>query len=271
MPPITGKIEGLRPKTGPGADPGNFPSTPPAFSCFLAPTSKALNRGKRVRVLVVEDDADIAGLVVRDLRAAGYTVDAVDLAESGLNAALDVAYSTIIVDLRLPDRDGLELVRDLRGRGVTAPILILTGRRKVADRVAGLEAGADDYLVKPFAMAELRARLSALQRRPGTLVPDAATYIDIAFDREGVEASVAGQPLKLSRQEARLLRLLVERGGHLLSKRHIEETLYGFGEEVASNSVEVHIHKLRQALRLAGSAVAIETRRGVGYRLERKP
>jgi two-component system response regulator QseB len=223
-----------------------------------------------VRILVVEDDADISGLVARDLRAVGYTVDAVDLAESGLNAALDTDYSTIIVDLRLPDRDGLDLVRDLRGRGVVAPVLILTGRRKVADRVAGLEAGADDYLVKPFALAELRARLSALQRRPGSRQSGQPTFLDIAFDREGMEASVAGQPLRLSRQEARLLRLLVERGGHIVSKRRIEETLYGFGEEVSSNSVEVHIHKLRHALRQADSAVVIETRRGVGYRLEKR-
>jgi DNA-binding response OmpR family regulator len=223
-----------------------------------------------VRILVVEDDADISGLVSRDLRAAGYTVDAVDLAESGLHAALDVDYSTIIVDLRLPDRDGLELVRDLRGHGVTAPVLILTGRRKVADRVAGLEAGADDYLVKPFALAELRARLSALQRRPSSRQSGNPAFVDITFDREGMEASVADHPLRLSRQEVRLLRLLVERGGHVVSKRHIEETLYGFGEEVSSNSVEVHIHKLRHALRHAESAVVIETRRGVGYRLEKR-
>ncbi len=224
-----------------------------------------------MRILVVEDDTDISGLVARDLRAVGYTVDTVDLAESGLNAALDTDYSSIIVDLRLPDRDGLDLVRDLRRRGVVAPVLILTGRRKVADRVAGLEAGADDYLVKPFALAELRARLSALQRRPGSRHSGQPAFIDIAFDREGMEASVAGQPLRLSRQEVRLLRLLVERGGHVVSKRRIEETLYGFGEEVSSNSVEVHVHKLRHALRQAESAVVIETRRGVGYMLEKRP
>jgi DNA-binding response OmpR family regulator len=226
--------------------------------------------GDVVRILVVEDDADIANLVHRDLRGAGYTVDAVGLAESGLHAAMDVEYSAIIVDLRLPDRDGLQLVRDLRERGVAAPILILTGRRKVADRVAGLDAGADDYLVKPFALAELRARLSALLRRPGKLQSGSPAYGDVSFDRERVEASVAGRPLHLSRQELRVLRLLVERGGHVISKRYIEETLYGFGEEVASNSVEVHIHKLRHALRQANSGTMIETQRGVGYRLEKR-
>jgi DNA-binding response OmpR family regulator len=223
-----------------------------------------------MRILVVEDDAEIAGLIARDLRGIGYTVDSVDLAESGRNAALDVAYTAIVVDLRLPDRDGLELVRELRARGVQAPILILTGRRRVADRVAGLEAGADDYLVKPFALAELRARLAALQRRPSAVTTGAPAFADIAFDREGVEVSVGGRPLRLSRQEVRLLRLLVERGGHVLPKSVIEETLYGFGEEVASNSVEVHIHRLRQALRQAGSAVVIETRRGIGYRLDKQ-
>ena len=222
-----------------------------------------------VRVLVVEDDADISNLVFRDLRAAGYTVDAVGLAESGLHAALDVEYSAIIIDLRLPDRDGLQLVRDLRERGVVAPILILTGRRKIADRVAGLDAGADDYLVKPFALAELRARLSALLRRPGNLQSGVLAFGDVSYDREGVEASVAGRPLHLSRQEVRVLRLLVERGGHVISKRYLEETLYGFGEEVASNSIEVHIHRIRHALREAGSAAMIQTQRGVGYRLEK--
>jgi DNA-binding response OmpR family regulator len=223
-----------------------------------------------MRVLVIDDDHALASLVAGDLRAAGYTVDAVDLAESGLNAAIDVGYSVIIVDLRLPDRDGLDLVRNMRGHGLRTPILILTGRRRVADRVAGLEAGADDYLVKPFALAELRARLAALRRRPETMVPNIPTFADIVFDHNGIEATVAGRPMRLSRQETRLLRLLVERGGHVLSKQHIEETLYGFGEEVSSNSIEVHVHNLRQALQRAGAEATIETRRGVGYRLGKR-
>jgi DNA-binding response OmpR family regulator len=223
-----------------------------------------------MRVLVIEDDQTLSNLVARDLHAAGYTVDVVDLAESGLHAAIDVVYSAIIVDLRLPDRDGLELIREMRARGVRAPILILTGRRRVPDRVAGLAAGADDYLVKPFALAELRARLAALGRRPAMMTAAAPSFADIVFDAQGTEATVTGRPLSLSRQEARLLRLLVDRGGHVISKRLIEENLYGFGEEVASNAVEVHIHKLRNALRRAGSSAVIATRRGVGYCLEGK-
>lgn len=246
---------------------------PHPIALLLSSNAQARNSrpGDAMRVLVIEDDRNLSDLVARDLRAVGYTVDAVDLAESGLHAAIDVAYSAIIVDLRLPDRDGLELVREMRAKGVRAPILILTGRRRVADRVAGLEAGADDYLVKPFALAELRARLSALGRRPVTLTSAAPSFADIAFDARGMEATVMGRPLSLSRQELRLLRLLVDRGGHVISKRLIEESLYGFGEEVASNAIEVHIHKLRRALRQAGSKAAIETRRGVGYRLEGKP
>ena len=223
-----------------------------------------------MRVLLIEDDAEISSLVVRDLRSTGYTVDAVDQGETGLHAALDTEYAVIVVDLRLPDRDGLEVVRDLRTRGIQSPILILTGRRRVADRVAGLKAGADDYLVKPFAMAELRARLGALQRRPGKHAGKPPAFMDVTFDDEGVEALIAGRPLDLTRQELRLLRLLVERGGHIVSKRLIEETLYGFDEEVASNSIEVHIHKLRRALQGTASAAIIETRRGVGYRLSKK-
>ena len=223
-----------------------------------------------MRVLLIEDDAEISSLVVRDLHAVGYTVDAVDQGEAGLHAALDTDYAAIVVDLRLPDRDGLDVVRDLRGRGIEAPILILTSRRRVADRVAGLKAGADDYLVKPFAMAEFRARLAALHRRSGRRPAKPPAFADVTFDDEGVEALVAGKPLDLARQELRLLRLLVERGGHIVSKRRIEETLYGFEEEVASNTVEVHIHKLRRALQATGCATSIETRRGVGYRLVAK-
>jgi len=222
-----------------------------------------------MRVLLIEDDAEISSLVVRDLRGAGYTVDAVDQGWAGLHAALGTEYAVIVVDLRLPDRDGLDVVRDLRGRGIQSPILILTGRRRVADRVAGLKAGADDYLIKPFALAELRARVGALQRRSGKRAEPPA-FVDVAFDEEGAEALVSGRPLDLTRQELRLLRLLVERGGHIVSKRLIEETLYGFDEEVASNSIEVHIHKLRRALQGTGSAAIIETRRGVGYRLVKK-
>jgi DNA-binding response OmpR family regulator len=223
-----------------------------------------------MRLLVVEDDADIAALIARDLHGAGYTVDRVGLAEAGLNAALDVDYAAIVVDLRLPDGDGLDLVRRLRALGQQAPILILTAKRRVADRVAGLKAGADDYLVKPFAPAELRARLVALQRRARAQAPAALDFADIAIDPDGVEVTVASRPVILARQELRLLRLLVERGGHMVSKRLIEETLYGFDEDVASNAVEVHIHKLRRALGEAGSVATIETRRGLGYRLERK-
>lgn len=223
-----------------------------------------------MRVLLIEDDAEISSLVVRDLHGAGYTVDAVAQGEAGLHAALDTDYAVILLDLRLPDRDGLDVVRELRGHGVQSPILILTGRRRVADRVAGLKAGADDYLVKPFALAELRARLNALQRRPHNRAAKPPSFADLTFDEEGVEALVGGRPLDLARQELRLLRLLVERGGHIVSKRLIEEVLYGFDEEVASNSVEVHIHKLRRALQAKDAATVIETRRGVGYRLTKK-
>jgi DNA-binding response OmpR family regulator len=215
-----------------------------------------------MRLLIVEDDGDIAALVTRDLRSAGYTIDAVATAEHGLNAALDVAYAAIIIDLRLPDRDGMELVRDLRARAVQAPILILTGRRAIVDRVAGLGAGADDYLTKPFAMAELRARIQALLRRPSVPLAARIAFGDIAIDPAVREATVSGQPMPLSRQALNLLELLVQRGGHVTPKRVIE---------VSSNSVEVHIHHLRQALRNAGAEAGIETWRGVGYRLAKRP
>ena len=144
---------------------------------------------------------------------------------------------------------------------------MLTGRGKVEDRVSGLASGADDYLVKPFAVPELRARVAALLRRPSRIKRSRLAVANIVVDRNSLEAVIDGSSLPLALKQFQLLELLVRRKNHMTPKRMIEEALYGFNDEVSGNAIEAHIYKLRQALRAAGAAVRIETRRGIGYRL----
>jgi DNA-binding response OmpR family regulator len=221
----------------------------------------------RARVLVVEDDVSIAALLCRELKGLGHTVDSVGLAEDALLAARANDYALIMVDLGLPDGDGLDLVREMRRRSLDAPILMLTARRRVEDRVVGLSSGADDYLVKPFAIPELRARVAALLRRPSRLRPARIAVANVIVDDDALEAMVDGVSLALPRKQLQLLALLVRRKNHMTPKRLIEEALYGFDDEVSANSIEAQVSKLRRALGAAGAKVALETRRGIGYRL----
>lgn len=221
----------------------------------------------QARILVVDDDRNLADLVGRELQALGYTVDLIGLAEDALTAARAIDYALMIVDLGLPDRDGMDLVREIRSRAIEAPILMLTARGKVEDRVSGLACGADDYLVKPFAVPELRARVSALLRRPSRLKVSRISVGNVVVDRDSLEAAVDGTTLPLALKQFQLLDLLVRRKNHMTPKRMIEEALYGFDDEVSANSIEAQISKLRRALRDAGAGVSLETRRGIGYRL----
>jgi len=219
------------------------------------------------RILVVEDDDNIAALLGRELRGLGHTVDLVRYAEDALFAARGNDYALMIVDLGLPDGDGLDLVRELRRRTIEAPILMLTARRRVEDRVIGLTSGADDYLVKPFAVPEVRARVSALLRRPSRLRGRRIVVANMVVDSDSLEAVVDGVCLALPRKQFQLLELLARRKNHMTPRRMIEETLYGFDDDVTANSIEAQISKLRRSLRAAGAGVSLETRRGIGYRL----
>jgi DNA-binding response OmpR family regulator len=221
----------------------------------------------QARILVVEDDDNIAALLARELRGLGHTVDLVRYAEDALFAARANDYALMLVDLGLPDGDGLDLVRELRRRSVEAPILMLTARRRVEDRVIGLTSGADDYLVKPFAVPEVRARVSALLRRPSRLRGHRISIANMVVDSDALEAVVDGVSLALPRKQFQLLELLTRRKNHMTPKRMIEETLYGFDDDVTANSIEAQISKLRRALKAAGAGVSLETRRGIGYRL----
>ena len=221
----------------------------------------------QTRILVVEDDRDIAGLVGRELRALGLTVDVIGFAEDALLASRDTDYALMVVDLGLPDRDGMDLVRELRKRSIATPILMMTARGKIEDKVSGLSCGADDYLVKPFAVPELRARVTALLRRPSSLKDRRLSVANIIVDRDALEAIVDGASLPLTRKQFQLLELLARRKNHMTPKRMIEETLYGYNDEVSGNAIEALVYKLRQTLRSVGAEAEVETRRGIGYRL----
>lgn len=220
-----------------------------------------------MRLLVVEDNRRLAALMAKGCGKAGFSVDICgDLGSA--RAALDtVRYDAVILDLSLPDGDGLELLATLRGAGNDLPVLVLTARDRLEDRVAGLDTGADDYLLKPFAMEELVARLRALLRRPGKALGRQLTAGNVAFDTVAREVSVAGAPATFSRRETDLLEILLRRQGRVVPKEAIEENLYAFGDEVSSNSIEVAVHRLRKRMADAGANIEIHTLRGIGYLL----
>ena len=216
-----------------------------------------------MRILLVEDDPMIGKTLYAALQQDGYAVDWVkdgQAARVALDTA-DDAYALVLLDLGLPKKSGLELLRDLRRAGNKVRVLIVTARDAVTDRVAGLDAGADDYLVKPFSLDELAARMRAVLRRDVARGDNVLTNGDIALDPAARTVTRDGAAVDLSPREFALLAALLERPGTALSKTQLEERLYGWGDEVESNAIEVHVHNLRRKL----GADAIRTVRGVGY------
>ncbi len=220
-----------------------------------------------MRLLLVEDNRRLAETTKEGLEKESFTVDWFDTAGES-EAALDtVSYDAIVLDLGLPDGDGLDLLKQLRGNGASTPVLILTARDGVEDRVKGLDGGADDYLLKPFAMEELIARIRALLRRPGGALGLTLTAGNVCFDTAAREVRVDDVAITVSRREMGVLEQLMRRNGRVVPKDVLEDKLYGFGEEVTSNSVEVHISRLRKRLAKANADIAVHTLRGVGYLL----
>ena len=214
-----------------------------------------------MRLLLVEDDPMIGASVQRGLKQEGYTVDWV---RDGAAAELAVAngvHELILLDLGLPRKSGLELLAGLRRKGVAVPVLVITARDSVADRVKGLDAGADDYLVKPFDLDELSARVRALMRRQGGRATPVIEIGALALDPAAHTVTLDSAPVALSKREFSLLHALMKQPGVPLSRAQIEESLYGWEEEIESNAVEVYIHSLRRKL----GAEWIRNVRGVGY------
>jgi DNA-binding response OmpR family regulator len=223
-----------------------------------------------MRLLVVEDEARIAEALRVALSRAGFAVDAVATVADA-RAALPLApYDAVILDLGLPDGDGLDLLTEHRQAGSRVPVLVLTARDAVEARVAGLDAGADDYLIKPFAMAELIARTKALLRRPGQALGTVLEAGNIIFDTIGRDVRVEAVMLALPRQELAILEHLMRRLGRVVPKNVLEEKLYGIDEELGSNAIPVHVHHLRRKLAEAQATAEIHTVRGIGYVLADK-
>jgi two-component system response regulator QseB len=214
-----------------------------------------------MRVLLVEDDVMIGASLQQGLRDDGYAVDWVKDGRAAEVALADPAHQLVLLDLGLPHKDGLTLLRALRKRGSRVPVLVLTARDAIEDRVQGLDAGADDYLVKPFSLAELAARLRALLRRDAGRADPLVRVGSLTLDPSTREVTRDGKPVTLSAREYALLEALVARPGAVLSRTQLEEKLYGWGQEVESNTVEVYIHALRRKL----GQDFIKNVRGVGY------
>jgi len=224
-----------------------------------------------VRALLVEDDATIADFVARGLREAGFAVDAEADGDAGLNAALHYPYDVAIVDLMLPKRDGLALIDELRRRGVTTPVLILSAKRTVDDRVHGLQAGGDDYLTKPFAFAELLARVQALVRR-ATRAPESTTLVvdDLVLDMLSRRVTRAGAALDLRPREFALLEYLMRNVDRVVSKTMILSHVWEYTFDPQTNIVDVLVSRLREKIDRPFEKKMLQTVRGVGYVLRKE-
>jgi two-component system OmpR family response regulator len=220
-----------------------------------------------MRVLVVEDEVKMAGLLRRGLTEEGYAVDIAANGADGLWAGTENDYDVIVLDLMLPDMTGLDVCRDLRARGRWAPVLMLTARDAVPDRVAGLDAGADDYLIKPFAFSELFARLRALVRRGPSERPPELVVGDLTLDPAARLVKRTGSRVDLTAKEFALLEYLMQHAGEVLTRTRILEHVWDFAYEGDSNVVDVYIRYLRDKVDRPFGRHSIETVRGAGYRL----
>ncbi len=218
-----------------------------------------------MRLLLTEDDPRLSELLAQGLRRAGWAVDVVQGVEDALAALYAVQYQALVLDLGLPDGDGMDVLRRLRRTDPYLPVLILTARGRLSDRVHGLNAGADDYLIKPFAMEELVARLAAALRRAGAPAVATLRLGQVALEPASRTFAVAGEVQPLPRREMMVLEMLLRARHRFVAKGALEEALGSFDNEVGRNVVEVYISRLRR--RLMGSGAAIRTERGLGYRL----
>ncbi|WNS42378.1 response regulator transcription factor [Paenibacillus sp. MMS20-IR301] len=222
-----------------------------------------------MRILIVEDEQHLAEALTQILKKHNYSVDAVHDGRSGLDFAQSGIYDLLLLDIMMPEMDGITVLKTLRKEGISTPVIMLTAKGEITDMVTGLDYGADDYIAKPFASEELLARIRAALRRKGEVIPDdALKFGDIELNTANPKLTVKGKEMKLNLKETELLELLILRKQAVTSKEQIIEKLWGFDSEAEHNNVEVYISFLRKKLTFLNSGVRISTIRGVGYVLE---
>lgn len=221
-----------------------------------------------MRILLVEDEPELGTALASRLANDGFIVDHFTTLRTAVEAVLGAEYRAVLLDRRLPDGDGLSLLPILRTRPSRPPVIVLSALDDIPDRVAGLEAGAEDYLIKPFAFEELVARLRVMLRRSGS--SDAVPCISVGrleYDLGSRETKVAGRPLPLPRRELAILDALARRAGRVVMREHLQDQVYGFDDDISSNALEAHVSRLRKRLADAGAGVVLHGVRGVGYML----
>ena len=220
-----------------------------------------------MRLLIVEDDRELSEALIAAFARISVHCDHAGTAADAEALIGSMAYTLVVLDLGLPDDDGLALLRRLRSAGETVPVIILTARGDSQTRIAGLRGGADDFMVKPFLFDELHARVEAVLRRQGRYVENQMTFGSLVFDVGSREATIEGVRLSLSAREADMLEPLLRRSGHVVPKRFLEDQLFGSSETFGSNAIEVYVHRLRRKIETTASGLSIVTVRGVGYML----
>lgn len=221
-----------------------------------------------MKILVVEDEEALAEALSEILKRNKYSVDAVYDGESGLDYALTGIYDCILLDIMLPKMNGLDMLKILRKKHISTPVLLLTAKSDTEDKINGLDSGADDFLTKPFVSGELLARVRALTRRKGEVITDAFTYGDIALNKSTFSLSCEGQFVKLSLKEYQIMEMMIANPKQLISKERFIEKIWGYESDAEYNNVEVYISFLRKKLHAIGSTVTIKAARGIGYFLE---
>ncbi|QCI69088.1 response regulator transcription factor [Phreatobacter stygius] len=224
-----------------------------------------------MRVLLVDDQPEMASALGAALKRYDMIVDHVATLTDAHEAIASCAYGAILLDRQLPDGEGLTLIPALRAKGIAVPIIVLTARGDLADRIAGLDKGADDYLAKPFAVEELLARLRAVRRRSAELSADIIRVGRLSFDFSHREASIDGAALELPRRELLVLETLLRRMGRTVQRSSLEEAVYSMDDEIQSNALDTHVSRLRRKLADADAGIAIHAIRGIGYLLKHAP
>jgi len=229
-------------------------------------TNTVGDKERGVRILITEDDTALAEALQFSLAQAGYAVDWVANGTAADEALKEAIFGLLILDLGLPKLDGFEVLRRLRRRNASIPVLILSGREKPEEKVLGLDLGADDYLVKPFSLNEFQARVRALLRRgPGGVSP-VTSYGELDFDTVGRTAAISGKTVQMSLHEIGVLEILLQRFGRVVSKEQLVEQLYSYDKEVSHNAIEVYVHRLRR--KISGAGITVRTLYGRGYLLD---